>query len=48
MPSNFSYFESIFAQTPYKSIPGYVYNENKVIPIIQSTENNFHQKLKKV
>lgn len=47
MPSNFSYFESIFAQTPYKSIPGYVYNENKVIPIIQSTENNFHQKIEK-
>lgn len=48
MPANFSYFESVFAQTPYKSIPGYEYDINgKVIPIIIPQENEFDVEISK-
>ena len=33
-PQNFSFFEPIFAQTPYVSIPGYIEENGKVKPII--------------
>lgn len=33
-PQNFSFFEPIFAQTPYESIPGYVLENGRVEPII--------------
>lgn len=45
IPSNFSYFESVFAQTPYKSISGYKYENNKVVPIIENTSNEFFEKI---
>lgn len=33
-PQNFSFFEPIFAQTPYESIPGYIEINGRVEPII--------------
>ncbi|MGF7453617.1 CDP-glycerol glycerophosphotransferase family protein [Pasteurella bettyae] len=38
-PQNFSFFEPIFAQTPYESIPGYVEIDNKVEPIIHHRDS---------
>lgn len=47
-PSNYSYFESIFAQTPYESISGYEYGSSgEVKPIIKSQENEFHRAISK-
>lgn len=34
------FIESIFANIPYKSISGYKYSDDKIIPIIESKENN--------
>lgn len=46
MPANFSDFESIFATTPYDSIPGYEYaDDNKIEPIFIPQENEFHEKI---
>lgn len=43
MPVNFSPFESIFATTPYKSIPGYERDvDGTVKPIITRQENEYH------
>lgn len=45
-PSNFSYFEPIFAQTPYLSIPGYEYDKYENIkPIIIPQENDFYRSI---
>lgn len=33
-PQNFSFFEPVFAQTPYDSISGYIYENGRVEPII--------------
>lgn len=44
MPVNFTDFESIFATTPYKSIPGYYYGENgKVEPVFESQWNEYNE-----
>lgn len=44
-PQNFSYFEPIFASTPYESISGYQYNDTleKVEPIIIAKPNHISQ-----
>lgn len=48
MPANFSYFEPIFAQTPYKSIHAYQYGKGgKIEPIIVPAENEFNDKISK-
>ncbi|MEB7781077.1 CDP-glycerol glycerophosphotransferase family protein [Mammaliicoccus fleurettii] len=45
-PSNFSYFEPIFAQTPYLSIPGYEYDrDGNVKPVIIPQENEFYNSI---
>lgn len=38
-PQNFSFFEPIFAQTPYESIPGYIEKNGRVEPIINYRES---------
>lgn len=38
-PQNFSFFEPIFAQTPYDSIPGYVLENGKATPIINHRDS---------
>lgn len=44
MPVNFTDFESIFATTPYKSIPGYYYDESgRVEPVFESQWNEYHE-----
>ncbi|WJI90566.1 CDP-glycerol glycerophosphotransferase family protein [Weissella viridescens] len=43
MPANFSDFESIFATTPYESIPGYKRVDGRVEPIFIPKENDSHQ-----
>lgn len=46
MPSNFTALESIFATTPYKSIPGYERGENNVVkPIMVPRDNDFHRNI---
>ncbi|WP_373892406.1 DUF5776 domain-containing protein [Weissella confusa] len=48
MPANFSDFESIFATTPYKSIPGYEYSEDgSVKPVFIPQWNEFHSTISK-
>lgn len=48
MPANFSDFESIFATTPYKSIPSYEYSEDgRVKPVFIPQWNEFHQTITK-
>lgn len=45
-PSNYSYFEPIFAQTPYLSIPGYENDDyGNVKPLIIPQENEFHESI---
>lgn len=47
-PANFSYFETVFAQTPYQSIPGYTRSINgQIEPIIIKQENNFTENITK-
>ena len=44
MPVNFTDFESIFATTPYKSIPGYNYEEDGTVsPVFESQWNEYHE-----
>ncbi|MDY4281657.1 MAG: CDP-glycerol glycerophosphotransferase family protein [[Pasteurella] mairii] len=38
-PQNFTFFEPIFAQTPYESIPGYVEENGRIAPIIVPRED---------
>lgn len=41
--ANFSYFEPIFATTPYKSIEGYIETDEGIMPVIESSNNEFHE-----
>lgn len=44
LPYDFSYFEPIFAQTPYKSIAQYQREEDgSISPVIEPQENQFHK-----
>lgn len=39
-PQNFSFFEPIFAQTPYDSIPGYYEEKGRIEPIINHRDSS--------
>ncbi|WP_019299433.1 CDP-glycerol glycerophosphotransferase family protein [Lactococcus garvieae] len=40
--ANYSYFETIFATTPYKSISEYMYQDKDIVPVIENVSNSFH------
>lgn len=42
-PQNFSFFEPIFAQTPYESISGYIEENGRIAPIIIHREDFIEQ-----